>query len=365
MNSPITTGAPYDSVLKVIEVGGANGILDAVNATGGYLEWTTSAPHNLFPYVGISSVDGEVAGNESNGSTVLYRSSQSGRFDSTHLTNAALTTAPAINDGTIYVGASDGGVYAYTAYGNLPQIVPSAIRRADAAKAALRAPVRWTAAARLSTAQSFAWAGQREVALHVDAASATKHSAAAAPLRYHGGAVQTAPRSYAVFWKPARTALERHYIPAVLSALKNSSSRAGGTLAGAFLDTAAFPAQPSDGAIQTEIAKAITLNHWPTGVNAQFLVFTADGMMAHSGGFCSYHSAFALGHDRSKSVVYAVVPYSGAVSACKTASGLTRSGDPAVDAATANLLRVQRELTNDPLLNGWYGSDGGEVGPSF
>ena len=121
----------------------------------------------------------------------------------------------------------------------------------------------------------------------------------------------------------------------------------------------------SDGALQTEIAKAIALNHWPAGVNAQFLILTASDMIAPSAGFCSYHSAFALAHDRAKAVVYAVIPYSGAVSACGAPTGLRPTGDPAIDAAMANLTRIQSELAKDPLLSGWYGVDGGEIGPGF
>ena len=362
--TPIATGSPYDPILGLIYAGGANGILYAVNIVGGSLAWTTHAQNSLSPFVGLSSVNAFVIAEESNGSVVAFRSNQFGRFESNHQTGAALTTAPAINDGTVYVGASDGGVYAFTPYAHLPQDIANTIRRADSARTAGHPHQPWAAAAS-TIMPHFVWAGQRDVALHIDRTTRRNTATALAPLRYHGGPVQNAPRSYVVFWKPAGTTLENRYIPMLTAFLKGGNGHAAGALAGRFIDTAPAPAQMSDGALQTEIAKAIALNHWPAGVNAQFLILTASDMIAPSAGFCSYHSAFALAHDRAKAVVYAVIPYSGAVSACGAPTGLRPTGDPAIDAAMANLTRIQSELAKDPLLSGWYGVDGGEIGPGF
>jgi hypothetical protein len=141
--------------------------------------------------------------------------------------------------------------------------------------------------------------------------------------------------------------------------------RSGSGLVGSFVDTAPMPAELSDSAVQAEIARAIAVNRWNAGLNAQFVVLTANGVIPPGAGFCSYHSAFALGHDQSKAVVYAVVPYSGAVSACRTPAKLSRTGNGAVDAALVNLARVGREMANDPLLTGWHDPSGEELGPIF
>jgi outer membrane protein assembly factor BamB len=362
--TPITTGAVYDPNFSLVYAGGTNGTLYALNAGAGTLAWSTVPQRSpLSPYVGISAAKWLVFANISSGSLISYRSSQFGRFNSNHKTAAALTTAPAVNDGTVYLGASDGGVYAYTTTGALPQSVSKSVRNAAARLAATRQHAAAHVVQRLYP--RFSWTGQRDIALHIDAISRTA-SAAPSAIVYHGGAVQTAARSYAIFWKPAGSALEKRFIPAAMAALRGrSGGSAGAAFAGAYLDTTPYPAQLSDAAVQTEIARAIAANHWNTGVNSQFLVLTANGAVPPNAGFCSYHSAFALGHDPSKLVVYALVPYSGAVSACATPAALTHTGDPAIDAATANLARVQRELINDPLLNGWHDASGGEVEPGF
>jgi hypothetical protein len=300
--------------------------------------------------------------NQSAGSVIAFNTSKGGGYHGYHKTAAGLTTEPTLNDGTVYIGASDGGVYAYTSYGNLPQIIPAQIRRSDAARALARARNVWSAR-HATMLPSFSWKGQRDVAIHIDAT--VRRAAAAAPLRFHGGSVQNAPSSYVVFWKPVGTAFESRYIPALTAALKAGAANAGGKLAGTFVDSTPSLAQLSDAAVQSEIAKAIVVNRWPTGVNTQFLLFTAAGTNASNAGFCSYHSAFTLGRNRAKPVVYAVVPYSGAIGACGSPVNAARTGDPAIDAATVNLQRAQRELRNDPLLDGWQGADGGDAGPGF
>jgi hypothetical protein len=116
----------------------------------------------------------------------------------------------------------------------------------------------------------------------------------------------------------------------------------------------------SDARLQTEIARAIAINHWPTGVNAQFLVFTAGGLLPTTPGFCAYHSAFSLANVRAFTP-YAVIPYSGAINACGSPAAVHLTGDPAVDAALVNSGRVRLEMSVDPLLDGWHGTDGGEL----
>jgi outer membrane protein assembly factor BamB len=367
LGSAIATAAVYDPILKLVYVGAANGTLYAINPANGTVTWTTIPQRSpKSPYVGISAAKWLVFADIASGSTISYRSSQFGRFNSNRKTFAALDTAPAVNDGTLYVGAIDGGVYAYTTTGALPQIVPQSIRRAAAVRAAQQKHVAWRSAAATPTVRgTFSWAGERDVPVHVDAIKRAR-TEAYAPLAYHGGPVQKAARSYVLFWNPPGTSFEKHYVPAVLSSIRAAgSSSPGSGLAGSYVDTAPLPAQLSDGAVQAEIARAITLNRWNTGSDAQFILLTADGVIPEGVGFCSYHSAFALGRERSNPVVYAVVPYSGAVGACRTPAKLSRTGNGAVDAALVNLERVAREMANDPLLTGWHDPSGDELGPIF
>ena len=357
--SAIAAAAIYDPVLKLVYAGCANGTLYAVGATSGKLAWSTfPLKIPLSPYAGISAATALIFADVASGTVVSFRSSQVGKWNSDHTTGDALTTAPAVNDGTVYVGASDGGLYAYTTTGALPQIIPQSIRRAAAALAAERRQPVWRGAQQLY--RRFSWTGQRDFALHVDSISHAPRNASTS-LVYHGGPVQRAPHTYLVVWKPAGVTIEKRYVPAVTAALRAAKNG----LAGAAVDTTPYPDQLSDAAMQSEIARAITANHWNAGIDSQFLLLTADGALPAGAGFCSYHSAFALGRDRSKTVVYAVVPYSGAVGACRTPTELRFSGDPAIDAASANLRRAQQELTNDPLLNGWHDANGGELPPGF
>jgi len=358
VGSPITTAAVFDPVLKFIYVGAANGTLYAIDTAGGYLEWTSVPQRSpLSPYVGISAAKWLAFAEIASGSTIQYRSSQFGRFNSNRKTFSTLDTAPAVNDGTVYVGATDGGVYAYTTSGALPQAVPQSIRRAAASLAARQRHQTW---GRLqSRNRTFSWTGQRDVAVHVDAVKRAR-TEGYATLAYHGGPVQKAAQRYVLFWNPPGTRFEQGYVASV-----RASMRSGSGLVGSFVDTAPMPAELSDSAVQAEIARAIAVNRWNAGLNAQFVVLTANGVIPPGAGFCSYHSAFALGHDQSKAVVYAVVPYSGAVSACRTPAKLSRTGNGAVDAALVNLARVGREMANDPLLTGWHDPSGEELGPIF
>ena len=160
--------------------------------------------------------------------------------------------------------------------------------------------------------------------------------------------------------------LESNYVPAAIDLLTAGAHNGkGAVLAGAYIDSAAYPAAPSDSAVQNEIARSIAVNHWTPGINSQFIVLTPNNALGSTAGFCSYHSAFALGHDRSKLVVYGVVPFSGAAAACAATSAFNRTGDPAIDALNVNLSRVRLELTRNPLLNGWYNSAGNDAGPVF
>jgi hypothetical protein len=342
-----------------VYAGGANGTIYAVNAQSGTLAYTTvpqRAGHS--PNVGFGAAKNELFSETANGSLISYRTSQFGRFNSNHKTAAVLTTSPAVNDGTVYVGANDGGVYAFTTTG-APPTAARGIRLAAAALAAKQRHHAWPAwRSSRAPERDFVWNGQRSVPTHIEAVRLTTPALTDAPPTYHGGPVQTAPRSYLIFWNPGGNALEKRYGPSVVAALKRRASPA---IAGAYTETGRLPNPLSDAVLQAEVARAIGTNHWTPNLNAQFVVLTPPGAIPARAGFCSYHSAFSIG--RSAPAIYGVVPYSGALSACGPATIVEGTGDPAIDAALNNTVRLQHEFAIDPLLNGWHAANGGETGP--
>jgi len=348
-------------VQGLVYAGGTNGTVYAINASSGTLAFATvPKTGGRSPYVGLGSAKNLLFANVATGSLISYRTSQFGRFQSTRQTNATLDTAPAPNDGTVYVGAADGGVYAFTTTGLPPTAVRSSIRLAAATLAAKQRHRAWPAwYTSLTPPRNFAWSGPRNVPLHIEAVRRKNPALTDAPSTYHGGPVQNAPRTYLVFWNPGGTSLEKRYIPSVLASLRRSAPVPA--VAGTYVETARLPSALSDGILQAEVARAAGANHWALGANAQFVVLTPPGAIPASAGFCSYHSAFSV--SRSTPATYGVVPYSGALNACGPATIVAGTGDPAVDAAVNNIVRLQHEIAIDPLLNGWHDASGGETGP--
>ena len=196
----ITTGAAYDPALNLLYAGLTNGRLDAIDATKGTLTWSTEVPKPYTPssFVGVSAASSVVFGTDSGGALSVFNSATGGTFNVDLQTGSSLTTAPTVNDGAVFVGANDGGLYAFTPYGGLPIFVPPSIRAAAAVTQQQQPAWAANAFAGPSTARRFAWSGQRDVPLHVDA---IRSRTTASADRYHGGPVQTAPRSYLIVWK--------------------------------------------------------------------------------------------------------------------------------------------------------------------
>lgn len=352
--SPITTNAVEDPTLGYLYIGLANGRLAAVNIATGALAWSTfvPSPYMASSYTGLGAASSIVFGENSGGSLTAFDTATAGGFDLDLPTQKGLSSAPVLNDGTVYVAANDGGVYAYTPYGRLPQSVPGTIRRA-AARAASARTQHPLGAGSAAPGRPFAWNGRHDYPVHIDGLTRPASGA----LRYHGGRVQTAPRTYVVLWRPTSDAFDANYLAGVIGAF--------GTVSGAYVESAPYPALIGDAEIQTEISRAIAVNHWRVDPNASFVLFTGSGAIDGTANFCSYHGAFALGGNHMLPVVYAVIPYLGSAGACATATVMTRTGDPAVDSARANIARVRRELVNDPLFDGWYDERGGETGAGY
>jgi outer membrane protein assembly factor BamB len=112
LTSQITPGAS----LEVI-VGDAKGHLYFLVASDASLNYEITFSGAV---TGVATVKGVAVAELSSGlitSTRTYSDLDVWRYE----TKAGLTTAPVVVDGTIYVGAGDGNLYAFTSYGQAPQ----------------------------------------------------------------------------------------------------------------------------------------------------------------------------------------------------------------------------------------------------
>jgi len=227
---------------------------------------------------------------------------------------------------------------------------------------------------------------------------------AAGPMTYHGGPVMSKANTYAIYWVPptlqtgAATSLSAHYQSVVNSFLtlypghgigNNNTqyyAKSGlffwyyvqnaGSFAGSYVDNSPYPASGcfdaytpgnclTDGQIQAEIQKVMTLKGWTGGTNNMFLLFTSSGEGSCAGAscaygsYCAYHSYFLNG---STPVIYGNEPYSDP-SLCQVPGTPSPNGDAAADAAANVASHELSEAITDPELNAWYaGSLSGEIG---
>ncbi len=319
--SPISAGVslPPDNVI----FGAANGSLYDLAQKTGALAW--QIPYIKAPIVGVGSVvnvpwietaDGAIRAAKSNQAHVVF----------TFATGAGLSTAPTIVDGAVYVGAQDGGVYAFTPFGFAPFLKTEQLRE----RAALRRNVaHWRPTlsqrgAALAT-RSFQPFGLREFPLHIDRTGAPP----SAPHRsVYGGRTQAAPRRYVIAWLPAGAAA---------AGLPVSPAFGAGGIQ-AVTDRRPYPGRLDDAFIQAEITRVARAHAWALDINAQVIVLTTDWPIATGSGFCSYRSAFDLDGRLTQPVPYAVVPLAGKRGGC--------------GALPYILQRLAVELASDPLLAG-------------
>ena len=71
--------------------------------------------------VGLSHTQDVSVDEESQGVLTLGKDSERGQRQYDYRTGAGLSTQPAIVDGAVYVGAGDGGLYAFTNHGQAPE----------------------------------------------------------------------------------------------------------------------------------------------------------------------------------------------------------------------------------------------------
>ena len=114
--SPINAGGVVGGVTgpgTSVVYGTANGGLVALSA-GGSVEWSQSLGE---PIVGVSAAYDAVISEGANGTIFGNRGTQFGLSMWQFQTGEGLSTAPAISDGAVYVGAIDTGLYKFSPYG--------------------------------------------------------------------------------------------------------------------------------------------------------------------------------------------------------------------------------------------------------
>jgi hypothetical protein len=234
-----------------------------------------------------------------------------------------------------------------------------------------------------------------------------------APLTYHGGPVQHSSAVYAIFWVPGSYSLPAGYqstIAQYFTDVAHDSFKASNVYASdtqyydvtntvrrfvsysvayraAVVDTRPLPANGcpnytlndgstsknclTDAQIESEIKSVVAANHFPTGLGAEYFVFTPPGLascftataLGQGGcydplafnGYCAYHSNIGSG---TSAVLYANQPYA-ALAGCS--SGQSPNGNPA-DATLNVVSHEHNETVTDPLGTGWWDNSGNENG---
>jgi hypothetical protein len=246
--------------------------------------------------------------------------------------------------------------------------------------------------------------------------SKTGSAAPAAPisaLTYHGGPVQHSSAVYAIFWVPSsyslpngyRSTIAQYFTDVAHDGFKASNVYSSDTqyydVTGTvkrfvsysvaspttLVDAHPLPANGcpnytlNDGStskncltaaqIETEISSVVAAQHFPTGLGAEYFLFTPPGLascfsatalgqggcydpLAFSG-YCAYHSNIGSG---ASAVLYANQPYAD-LAGCS--SGQSPNGNPA-DSTLNVVSHEHNETMTDPLGTGWWDNTGNENG---
>jgi outer membrane protein assembly factor BamB len=289
-------GSPIDSLASTgdaVYVGSDSGAITKLIEAKGTLVYQTLDDGSAV--IGIGHTDGVSITATKAGHINALKDSQNGRIQFNFATGKGLDTQPVIVDGTVYIGAEDGRLYAFTNHGQAPDAIEH--RALAQLRAIAPIPIAWTnpriSQHAFDATQGFAPHGPRVFPIHVDRTPPSPAQRfAVAP------AGQTRTRTYLIGWAPVAVRAE---------AFVTRARAVSGAVAGTTVDTAPYPRMLDDGAIQREIANAIARNGWRPGPSARFVVLTAESPVS-AREYCSYHSAFDLNGSPLDPVVYGVIP---------------------------------------------------------
>jgi hypothetical protein len=196
-------------------------------------------------------------------------------------------------------------------------------------------------------------------------------------MTFHGGPVQIATTTYAIYWKPPGTFMDKGYPELMDQYLSdaggstiygigtaypgsNGTPENSSTFGGAWTDASPYPDQFTAKALDAEIAKASAANNWPVGLASQFFLFTSRGALPGVN-YCAYHTWFNLNHNKSTPVIYAFIPYTGFQNFCDPPYGITPNENRAADGSIDSVEHEQMEMLTDPLETAWYDDVNDEV----
>jgi outer membrane protein assembly factor BamB len=103
--------------IKMVLTGSDDGTLRAINGATGKLLWQDPTGE---PITGVATADSVVVFTTSSGEVVISRTYTDLQIWHTTTSTAGISAAPALVDGTVYVGGNDGALYAFTGYGLPP-----------------------------------------------------------------------------------------------------------------------------------------------------------------------------------------------------------------------------------------------------
>jgi hypothetical protein len=205
---------------------------------------------------------------------------------------------------------------------------------------------------------------------------------ATAPLTYHGGPVQTAPKIYVVFWGSSWNSStgdpngEKSRLTSFLSVIGGSRwlnsvtqytqsggqhvGNAAGSFAGSYVDTTSTPPKrPTQSQLAAEAAKAAA-HFGDYTSNAAYIVASPHGIKPSGFGtqYCAYHSSTsAAGH----TIAWTNDPYFSDAGASCGAGSVNNPGT--LDGVSIVGGHEQAETETDPFPNtGWLDSSGAENG---
>jgi len=201
-------------------------------------------------------------------------------------------------------------------------------------------------------------------------------------VKYHGGPVEPATKTYAIYWYPKSspgsyaTLIDgflgaiggtSYYAVAASYSTKSAPIQNASTFEADYVDTDAFPKTLDVSAIETELSDLVAKSKVPAASGDPIFVFLPQGapFKVTSPSVCALHSAFEYQNKSRSTVVFAVVPYQGGNVACeayRAAYGLPNKSVPGGDPAITNASRELLEMVTDPLGNGWYDKTYGEIG---
>ena len=108
-----------------IAVGDSKGIFVLVSTSGHKVSETDT--HTSSPIVGLATVEGNIMVVTANGTVGMIRPNGPVPFAWSFTSTSPLSTTAAIVDGTVYIGAADGGLYAFTPQGARPDMTRRAV----------------------------------------------------------------------------------------------------------------------------------------------------------------------------------------------------------------------------------------------